>query len=65
MHGPFEHHDGAWVDALDPTLPSDPQMIVKQPAAPPPQHPHKLILGSASLSAGALIAGYLAASLLL
>jgi hypothetical protein len=40
-------------------------MIVKQPAAPPPQHPHKLILGSASLSAGALIAGYLAASLLL
>jgi len=65
LHFPFERHGRAWVDALDPTLPSDLPVLVKRPEAPPPQHPHKLILRGASLSAGALIAGYLAAFLLL
>lgn len=65
LHGPFANDDRSWVDALDPSLPSDPPLGRCQPAYAPTPHAHKFILGSATLGASALLVGYLAASWLL
>ena len=65
LHSPFSESNRHWVDALDPTLPSEPRLVRVERPSLPPRKSHKLVLKDLSLGAGALALGYVAAALLL